>query len=144
MIAIQFKNRIVGGLILLLCMLILNSSCNKDKLDIQMNFPFELNVMPVPKGVAKGKTVEIRMTIKSSGNYQGTEYFIRYFQFDGTGTLQYWNHTPYEPNDLYVLADKEFRLYYTSSSAVSHAFDIWVSDTFGNEKQMSFQFNNID
>ena len=144
MIAIQFKNRIVGGLILLLSMLILNSSCNKDKLDIQTNFPFELSVMPIPKGVAKGKTVEIRMTIKPSGNYQGTEYFIRYFQFDGTGTLRYWHEAPYEPNDLYLLADKEFRLYYTSASTVSQSFDIWVSDNFGNEQQMSFQFNNID
>ena len=36
-------------------------SCSKDdELEIQNDFPFEVNVMPVPKDVADGQTVEIR------------------------------------------------------------------------------------
>ena len=67
-------------------------SCNKDdELEIQNNFPFEVNVMPVPKDVANGQTVEIRITIQRTGNYSNTQYFLRYFQFDGQGTLQYYN-----------------------------------------------------
>lgn len=120
-------------------------SCNKeDDLEIQNDFPFEVNVMPVPKDVADGQTVEIRITIQRTGNYTNTQYFLRYFQFDGTGTLQYYNEPPYLPNDLYSLPTEQFRLYYTSTSAVSQSFEVWISDSFGNEKQLSFQFNSSD
>jgi len=120
-------------------------SCSKDdELEIQNDFPFEVNVMPVPKDVADGQTVEIRITIHRTGNYTNTQYFLRYFQFDGTGTLQYYDEPPYLPNDLYSLPTEQSRLYYTSSSAVSQSFEVWISDSFGNEKQLSFQFNSSD
>jgi len=120
-------------------------SCSKDDaLEIQNDFPFEVNVMPVPKYVANGQTVEIRLTIQRTGNYSDTRYFLRYFQFDGQGTLRYYDETPYQPNDLYPLPAEQFRLYYTSISAVSQSLDVWISDSFGNEKQLSFQFNSSD
>lgn len=120
-------------------------SCSKDDdLEIQSDFPFEIKVMPVPKEVASGQTVEIRMTIQRKGNYEGTQYYLRYFQFDGQGTLRYFNNPPYLPNDLYQLPAEQFRLYYTSESAVSQSFDVWISDNFGNEKQLTFDFNSSD
>lgn len=120
-------------------------SCSKDdKLEVQNDFPFEVQVMPVPKDVSNGQTVEIRTAIKRSGNYSGTQYFIRYFQFDGQGTLRYSNESAYLPNDLYPLPTEQFRLYYTSSSTVSQSFDVWISDSFGNEKKLTFQFNSSD
>ena len=120
-------------------------SCSKDdELEIQNDFPFEVNVMPVPKDVANGQTLEIRITIQRTGNYSNTQYHLRYFQFDGTGTLRYYNEPPYLPNDLYSLTTEQFRLYYTSTSAVSQSFEIWISDNFDNEKQLSFQFNSSD
>ena len=120
-------------------------SCSKDdELEIQNDFPFEVNVMPVPKDVANGQTVEIRISIQRIGNYTGTQYYLRYFQFDGTGTLQYYDEPPYLPNDLYPLQAEQFRLYYTSTSTVSQSFEVWISDSFGNEKQVSFQFNSSD
>lgn len=120
-------------------------SCSKDdELEIQNDFPFEVKVMPVPKGVTNGQTVEIRITIQRTGNYQNTQYYLRYFQFDGQGILRYYDEPPYLPNDLYPLPMEQFRLYYTSTSAVSQAFEVWISDSFGNEKQISFQFNNTD
>ncbi|GGE19536.1 MULTISPECIES: DUF3872 domain-containing protein [Bacteroidota] len=120
-------------------------SCSKDdELEIQNDFPFEVNVMPVPKDITNGQTVEIRMTIKRTGNYSNTQYYLRYFQFDGQGILQYYDEPPYLPNDLYQLPKEQFRLYYTSTSAVSQSFDVWISDSFGNEKQMNFQFNSTD
>ena len=67
-------------------------SCKKDnELNIQNDFPFEVNMMPIPKEIAKGQTVEIRITIQRNGNYKGTKYYFRYFQFDGQGTLRYYN-----------------------------------------------------
>lgn len=120
-------------------------SCSKDDdLEIQNDFPFEVNVMPVPKDVANGQTIEIRITIQRKGNYNNTHYFLRYFQFDGIGTLQYYDEPPYLPNDLYSLQTEQFRLYYTSTSTVSQSFEVWISDSFGNEKQLNFQFNSSD
>ena len=143
----QFKRGLLPVYVLLV---ILTSSvtlvsCSKDdELEIQNDFPFEVNVMPVPKDVANGQTVEIRIAIQRTGNYSNTQYFLRYFQFDGQGTLRYYDEQPYLPNDLYPLPTEQFRLYYTSTSAVSQSFDVWISDSFGNEKQISFQFNSSD
>ena len=143
----QFK---IGLLPLYVLLAILISSitlvsCSKDdELEIRNDFPFEVQVMPVPKDVSNGQTVEIRMTIKRSGNYSNTQYFIRYFQFDGQGTLRYYNEPAYIPNDLYPLPTEQFRLYYTSTSTVSQSFDVWISDSFGNEKKLNFQFNSSD
>jgi hypothetical protein len=143
-----FFNKFTIGLLPVLVAVLLSSitlvSCSKDELEIQNDFPFEIKVMPVPKEIANGDTVEIRMTIQSTGNYTGTQYFIRYFQFDGQGTLQYSDETPYKPNDLYPLPAEQFRLYYTSHSVVSQSFEVWISDNFGNEKQLSFEFNSSD
>ena len=50
---------------------------------------------------------------------------------------------PYLPNDEYPLPQKQFRLYYTSESQESHAFSIWIMDSFDNEKKIDFEFDNI-
>ena len=149
MIAIFNKFRIGLSLIYILLAILTASvtivSCSKDdELEIQNDFPFEVKMMPVPKEIANGQTVEIRLTIQRTGNYNNTQYYLRYFQFDGQGTLQYYDETPYLPNDLYSLPAEQFRLYYTSNSTVSQSFEVWISDSFGNEKQLSFDFNSSD
>ena len=149
MIAIFNKFKI-GLLPIYVCLAILAAStsvasCSKDdELEVQNNFPFEVKVMPVPKDISNGQTVEIRIAIQPTGNYNNTQYKIRYFQFDGQGTLRYYDEPPYLPNDMYALPTEQFRLYYTSTSAVSQSFEVWISDSFGNEKQLSFQFNSSD
>ena len=147
MIAILNKIRIgLSQIYVLLAILIASVtlvSCSKDdELEIQNDFPFEVKMMPVPKEIANGNTVEIRLTIQRTGNYNNTQYYLRYFQFDGQGTLRYYDEPPYLPNDLYSLPTEQFRLYYTSNSTVSQSFEIWISDCFGNEKQLSFDFNS--
>lgn len=119
-------------------------SCDNDELEIKKDFPFDLKVLPIPKDLANGESAEIRINIQQLGSYNEGEYYLRYFQFDGKGTLRYFNEPPYKPNDLYLIPDREFRLYYTSLSNVSQSFDVWISDGFGNEKQVSFQFNSVD
>lgn len=140
----KLKIRLLPVLVAVLISSVTFFSCNKDELEIQNDLPFDVKVMPVPKEVASGKTVEIRLTILPEGHYKGTRYFIRYFQFDGKGTLQYSDETPYKPNDLYSLPAEQFRLYYTSHSTVSQSFDVWISDNFDNEKKLSFEFNSSD
>ncbi|QQU05240.1 DUF3872 domain-containing protein [Myroides odoratus] len=140
-----FNKLKIGLLLLILSASFSLISCSKDDgLEIQNDFPFEINVMPVPKEVANGQTIEIRITIQRTGNYHNTQYYLRYFQFDGKGILRYYDNDPYLPNDLYSLPTEQFRLYYTSNSIVSQSFDIWISDSFGNEKQLNFQFNSIN
>lgn len=142
---IAIFNKFKTGLLLLILStsFTLVSYTKDDKLEIQNDFPFEINVMPVPKDIANGQTVEIRIAIQRTGNYHHTQYYLRYFQFDGQGTLRYYDDDPYLPNDLYPLAKEQFLLYYTSTSTVSQSIDVWISDSFGNEKQISFQFNNL-
>lgn len=119
-------------------------SCTKDDLETQNNFPFEVSVMPVPKQITNGETIEIRLAIERAEQYNDTKYFIRYFQNDGRGFLLLQNRRVLAPNDLYPLAPGPFRLYYTSGSNVSQSFTIWISDNFGNEKQLTFEFNSAN
>lgn len=140
----KFSKGLLPVLLAVLISFVTLLSCDTDDLEIQHDFPFEVKVMPVPAAIANGNTVEIRVAIQPTGNYKGTQYFIRYFQSDGQGTLRYYSEPPYQPNDLYRLPTDEFRLYYTSNSTVSQSFEIWISDNFGNEKQLSFEFNNSD
>lgn len=130
--------------VIMLTASVVTVSCESQELDIQQNYPFEVKVMPVPKEIASGQTVEIRITIERWGNFNDTKYYLRYFQFDGQGSLRYYDNEPYLPNDLYPLPKLEFRLYYSSQSTVSQSFDIWINDNFGNEQMLSFQFNNRD
>lgn len=139
---INNKKEILFKLFIMAVMVgLLVQSCEKDDLEIQQNFPFELEVMPVQKYVAKGETVEIRCRIIPNGNYTGTTYSIRYFQSEGQGSLRLFNDLSFVPNDFYSLTEKEFRLYYTSKSTVSQSFDIWISDNMDNKQMFSFQFN---
>jgi hypothetical protein len=146
---ILFNNRLakpgtIRMLVFAIMSLLLIPSCNKDELEIQQDYPFEVKVMPVPKEITNGQTVEIRITIQRRGKFKDTRYYLRYFQFDGQGLLRCHNDPPYLPNDVYPLPSEQFRLYYTSRSAAATSFNIWITDNFGNEKQVSFQFNSKD
>ena len=107
------------------------TSC-EDDLDIQTNYPFEVEVMPVPTKVLRGQTVEIRCHLAKEGDYTHTLYTIRWFLYDGTGSLRMENGTILQPNDRYLLENETFRLYYTSASTDAHKFIVVVEDSNGN------------
>ena len=137
----KINQKIVIGLIAMLCVSLF-TSCKKE-LDIQQNFPFEVKVLPVPKSIGKTDTVEIRCELRSSYQYDENRYFIRYFQYEGKGSLR----TSLQGevllvNDVYPLASKgAFRLYYTSASEANQSLSVWISDSFGNEQKLDFEFN---
>ena len=85
------------------------SSCD-DELDIQQSYPFTVEIMPVPNKVTKGETVEIRCEMIKEGEFAEALYTIRYFQFEGEGTLKMDNGTTFLPNDRYLLENDKFRL----------------------------------
>ena len=117
------------------------ASCD-DELDIQQSYPFTVETMPVPGKVTKGQTVEIRCEMKKEGNYANALYTIRYFQFEGEGTLKMDNGITFLPNDRYLLENEKFRLYYTSGCSEAQNFIVVVEDNFGNAYEMEFDFNN--
>ena len=119
------------------------ASCD-DELDIQQSYPFTVETMPVPGKVTRGQTVEIRCEMKKEGNYANTLYTIRYFQFEGEGTLKMDNGITFLPNDRYLLENEKFRLYYTSGCSEAQNFIVVVEDNFGNAYELEFDFNNLN
>ena len=117
------------------------ASCD-DELDIQQSYPFTVETMPVSNKVTRGQTVEIRCEMKKEGNYANALYTIRYFQFEGEGTLKMDNGITFLPNDRYLLENEKFRLYYTSECSEAQNFIVVVEDNFGNAYELEFDFNN--
>lgn len=118
------------------------SACNSD-FDVKQDFPFRVESLPVPKEIAPGETVEIRCSLLSEGNYNGTRYTIRYFQYDGRGVLKMeGNQTPFTPNDRYPLEKGDFRLYYTAACKKRQSIEIVIEDNHGQKQTMEFDFNN--
>lgn len=99
--------------------------------------------MPVPLRVTQGETVEIRCSLLAEGRTSDTQYTIRWFLYDGKGTLKY-NKRALKANDRYPLLTNEFRLYYTSASSDSHSFIVVIEDNHGQSEQLEFKFNNED
>ena len=116
-------------------------SCDDD-MDIQQSYPFTVETMPVPNKVTKGQTVEIRCELKKTGDFANTLYTIRYFQFEGEGSLKMDNGITFLPNDRYLLENEKFRLYYTAAGDEAHNFIVVVEDNFGNSFELEFELNN--
>ena len=116
------------------------AACDSD-LDIQTAYPFHVETMPVPLRVTQGETVEIRCSLLAEGKTDDTQYTIRWFLYDGKGTLKY-NKKALKANDRYPLLSDEFRLYYTSASTDSHSFIVVIEDNHGQSEQLDFKFNN--
>lgn len=120
------------------------SSCS-DNLDVQQSYPFTVEVMPYADKIAKGETVELRFEIKPEGNYTNTLYTIRYFQYEGDGTLKLVDGPVLVNNDRVLLENKTFRLNYTAKTAEAVKFGVWVEDNFGSTPwQQTFEFNSKD
>ena len=82
--------------------------------------------------------------LKAEGRYSGTLYTIRYFQFEGQGSLKMDNGITFLPNDRYLLENEKFRLYYTSEGEDRHDFIVVIEDNLGNSHELTFDFNNSD
>ena len=121
--------------------LVLVAACN-DRLDIQTRYPFTVETMPVPKKLKENETAEIRFELKREGRWEDTRYTIRWFLYDGKGTLKTKDGTVLLPNDRYPLEEETFRLYYTSLSDEQSSLKVWVEDSFGQTVELEFSYNN--
>lgn len=120
------------------------ASCSDD-LDVQQSYPFTVDVMPYADKITQGQTVELRFEIKPEGNYTNTLYTIRYFQYDGEGSLKLVDGPVLVNNDRVLLESKTFRLNYTAKSTDAHKFLVVVEDNFGSTPwEQTFEFNGKD
>ena len=124
------------------------SSCNDD-LDVQQSYPFTVEVMPYGDKITKGQTVELRFEIKPEGNYSNTLYTIRYFQYDGEGTLKLVDGPVLTNNDRVLLESKTFRLTYTAKSSDAHKFLVVIEGVCcplhkSSNVAMTFMFASLD
>lgn len=118
------------------------SSCSDD-LDVQQSYPFTVEVMPYGDKIKQGETVELRLTIVPEGNYANTLYTIRYFQYDGDGTLKLVDGPALVNNDRVLLESKTFRLNYTAKSSDAHKFLVVIQDNFNSTPwEQTFEFNS--
>jgi len=138
------KSKIKQSVFYILCAILLTSivcSCN-NPLDITQNYPFELEIMPYPSRIIRDETAEIRLRIVPQGDYANNQFFIRFFQTDGRGELRLDDGRVLSPNDLYLLPNKVFRLYYTSHSTTRQSIDIVIENSFGRTVQRTLSFAN--
>lgn len=136
--------RFFGFWITLLAIVLAFTSCSDD-LDVQQSYPFTVEVMPHTDKIVKGQTVELRFEIKPEGNYNNTLYTIRYFQYDGEGTLKLADGPVLVNNDRVLLESKVFRLNYTARSSEAHKFLVVVQDNFNSTPwEHPFEFNGKD
>ena len=138
------KTRFFGFLIAVCAIAVSLTSCSDD-LDVQQSYPFTVEVMPYADKIAKGQTVELRFEIKPEGNYANTLYTIRYFQYDGEGSLKLVDGPVLVNNDRVLLESKTFRLNYTAKSDDAHKFLVVVEDSFNTTPwEQTFEFNDKD
>ena len=136
--------RAFGVLSILFAMMLTLASCSDD-LDVQQSYPFTVEVMPFGSKIANGETVELRFEIKPEGNYKNTLYTIRYFQYDGEGTLKLVDGPVLVNNDRVLLESKTFRLNYTANSSDAHKCLVVVEDNFGSTPwEQTCEFNGKD
>ena len=138
--------RFFGFRAILFALVFTLSSCSDD-LDVQQSYPFTVEVMPYGDKIKQGETVELRFEIKPEGNYANTLYTIRYFQYDGEGTLKLVDGSVLVNNDRVLLESKTFRLTYTAKSSQAHKLLIVIEDLCNGQHTssnvaMTFMFNS--
>lgn len=133
--------RFFGFWIALFAIVLALTSCSDD-LDVQQSYPFTVEVMPYGDKIKQGQTVELRFEIKPEGNYSNTLYTIRYFQYDGEGTLKLVDGPVLVNNDRVLLESKTFRLTYTAKSSLAHKLLIVIEDNFNSTPwEQTFECN---
>jgi hypothetical protein len=125
----------------LAAIMLLILACSDD-LYIRTRYLFDLETMPVQKRIIENETAEIRCRIIKEGNYQENSFYIRFFQPDGQGSLRLDDGRILSPNDLYLLKNEVFRLYYTSECTDQQSIDIYIVDSFGQTVQKTFSWQN--
>ena len=122
-----------------------------DKLDVKQEYDYSLSTWYLPKTVKMGEAVEIRFTLKRSGNYEDAAYYIGYTQIDGEGVVFDENGFLLVNRETHALEDMaaldksnpqewRFTLFYRPMSGSKSEVRFVIIDNFGREKQLPVNF----
>ena len=139
---------IISSIILtLLCLL---SSCD-DKLEVQQAYDFSLTSWYLQNTISPDETVEIRLTLNRSENYEEACYQIGYIQMEGSGEVYDKKNTrlmsrEMQPLDSIAELDSSdpcrqvFTLFYRNRSSKNAKIKFVVTDNFRQERELEISF----
>ena len=108
-----------------------------------IDYSFTFTSLPVPSQILLNDTIEIKCQLIKADERNDADYSIRYFQPNGKGTLLLEDGVVLQPNELYPLDSKEFKLSYVSGSEERQTIDVYITDSRGQTVQRSFSFENV-
>lgn len=130
-------------MLMLLCLL---GSCD-DKLEVQQAYDFSLTSWYLQNTISQNETVEIRLTLNRSGNYEEADYKIGYIQIAGSGEVydkkkvRLVNREMQPLDSIAQLDDTDpchqvFTLFYHNGSGKNAEIKFVVTDNFGQERDL--------
>ena len=135
---------IVSSIMLtLLCLL---GSCD-DKLEVQQAYDFSLTSWYLQNTISPDETVEIRLTLNRTGDYEEASYNIGYIQMEGSGevydkkNVRLVNRVMQPLNSIAGLdsidpCHQVFTLFYRNKSSKNAEIKFVVTDNFGQERDL--------
>lgn len=135
---------IVSSIMLtLLCLL---GSCD-DKLEVQQAYDFSLTSWYLQKTIFPDETVEIRLTLNRTGDYEEAGYNVGYIQMEGSGevydkkNVRLVNREMQPLNSIAGLDSIDpcrqvFTLFYRNKSSKNAEIKFVVRDNFGQERDL--------
>ena len=124
----KMKLIISGIMLTLLCLL---GGCD-DKLEVQQAYDFSLTSWYLQKTISPDETVEIRLTLNRSGNYEEAGYQIGYIQMEGSG----------EELDDSDPCRQVFTLFYHNRSSKNAEIKFVIADNFHQERELDISFQS--
>ncbi len=131
---------------IMLTLLCLLGSCD-DKLEVQQAYDFSLTSWYLQKTISPDETVEIRLTLNRSGNYEEARYQIGYIQLEGSGEVYDKKNArlvnrEIQPLDSIAGLDSSdpcrqvFTLFYHNGSSKNAEIKFVVTDNFNQEREL--------
>lgn len=137
---------------IILTLLCLLGSCD-DKLEVQQAYDFSLTSWYLQKTIFPDETVEIRLTLNRSGNYEEARYQIGYIQIDGSGEVYDKKNVrlvnrEMQPLDSIAELDgsdpcrQVFTLFYRNRSSKNAEIKFVVTDNFHQKRELDVSFQS--
>ena len=135
---------------IMLTLLCLLGSCD-DKLEVRQAYDFSLTSWYLQKTIFPDETVEIRLTLNRSGNYEEARYQIGYIQMEGSGEVYDKKNVrlvnrEMQPLDSIAGLDSSdpcrqvFTLFYHNGSSKNAEIKFVAVDNFGQERNLDISF----
>lgn len=137
---------------IILTLLCLLGSCD-DKLEVRQAYDFSITSWYLQKTISPDETVEIRLTLNRSGNYEEARYQIGYIQMEGSGEVYDKKNVrlvnrEMQPLDSIAELDgsdpcrQVFTLSYRNRSSKNAEIKFVVTDNFHQKRELDVSFQS--